>query len=353
MRKLWISKTIISIVIFALFAGCYYKNPATTESNSSDNTTNTSPHPFESDQTDTVTMGTISHRFNNLLFDEKGQALPLQYNGGELNIDYSVSASGKARNVGFLVFIDGVPQPYKVNTTEAPYEYMHIFELKEDDKDTPFTFLFSPVTGKKGDTLHVSVTSIYNPAFRPNMNETSSYGGYHDTLESGISLVFNNDPEEVDFSSTSHQQVLSNVEASTELITKELLEKNISSNKLNADDIGKKVFTQLLVNNEVQHQNYQVSKKGTLHVNFKMFGHPGVRYKNTFYLDHKALTYKDISSFETLITEGDVSEINAEINLENLEDFSTFYVVSVPINAKDFPDDVILLKKTPSLLLYK
>ncbi|MFD3259602.1 beta-glucanase/beta-glucan synthetase [Paenibacillus lentus] len=350
MRKLWIY---VFIVIIAIVAGCSHKNQSTNEPDSLNSTTNTTNNPFETDQKDTVIMGSMSHRFDNLLFDEKGQVLPLQYNGGELNIDYSVSASGEAKNVGFLVFIDGIPQPYKMNTSEAPYEYMHIFELKEDDKDTPFTFVFSPVTGNEGDTMHVSVTSVYNPGFRPDMKESSSYGGYHKTLESGISLVFNKDAEKIDFTSVVQQEILSNVEISTELVTKELLKKISPLKELSMEDIGKRVFTQLLVNNEVRDQNFQVDKNGILHVTFKLFGHPGVRYKNTFYINHNALTYKEISSFETVITEGNVSVFDADIHLEHLEDYSTFYVVSVPMNASDFPDDVILLEKTPSLLLYK
>lgn len=45
--------------------------------------------------------------------------------------------------------------------------------------------------------------------------------------------------------------------------------------------------------------------------------------------------------------------IEADIEVEKLEDFNTFYVVSAPLNANDFPDDVIILDKTASVLLYK
>ncbi|MNL89089.1 hypothetical protein D3C87_2192040 [compost metagenome] len=45
--------------------------------------------------------------------------------------------------------------------------------------------------------------------------------------------------------------------------------------------------------------------------------------------------------------------INADIKAEDLGDFNTFYVISIPVNADDFPNDVVVLEKTPSLLLYK
>lgn len=45
--------------------------------------------------------------------------------------------------------------------------------------------------------------------------------------------------------------------------------------------------------------------------------------------------------------------IDADIDLGKLEELNTFYVVSVPVNAADFPDDVVVLEKTASILLYK
>ena len=37
---------------------------------------------------------------------------------------------GKMDTVGFLLFLDGQPQPYKVNDTTAEYEYCHSFLRK-------------------------------------------------------------------------------------------------------------------------------------------------------------------------------------------------------------------------------
>ena len=71
---------------------------------------------------------------------------------------------------------DGQPQPYKVNDTAAEYEYCHSFSAGEDQS---FSFLFEPVTGSAGDTLALTVVSITNPDFQPDMESTSSYGWYH------------------------------------------------------------------------------------------------------------------------------------------------------------------------------
>lgn len=351
MNKVWGSKLALFLVIFAvLSAGCSSKNSNTAELNAPIDTTH---NPFEANEPNTVVLGSISHSFTNPQLDEKGMILPLQYNGGELKINYSVRASGKAKNVGFLLFVDGEPQPYKFNTSEAPYEYMHIFELQGDDQDTPFTFVFAPITGKKGDTVHVSIASVYNPGFIPDMKETTSYGGYQTTLESGRTLNFIKDAEALDAFANPQQEILSNVRLSTEPVTRELLEKQSGMENVDMEALDQKVYSNLYVDGALRQDNFQVKKSGTLHVSFKLFGHPGMLYRNTFYINHKALTGKDGTSIETTLTKGNVAVVDADIDLEKLGDFNTFYIVSVPVNADDFPDDVVVLEKTPSLLLYK
>ncbi len=337
---------LISLFFFIILfqSGCSSKNVDKDKENTTEEITS---DPFE-DQ-NTQVLGSLGHGFANPKLDEKGNRLPLSYNGGELKIDYFVRASGTARNIGFLVFIDGIPQPYKFNTTSAPYEYMHILDLEEDNKDTPFSFVFTPITGKKDETLNICIASVYNPAFIPDMKETSSYGGFHTTLEVNNLLDFHSDPSPM--LSIPKYQYLSNVQQTTESVTSAFLE-TISSD---LEQLNTQVFSKLYFDNVDigYNSNLQVNENGILHLTFKLVGHPGVRYQNTFYINHHALTSEDGITFETLLTKGNVSVISADIDLEKLKNFNTLYVVSVPCNASDFPDDVVILLKTSSILLYK
>lgn len=357
MKKAWLFRLVSCLlIVIVLAAGCSNPNPnpnPTPEAGESNASGNANQNPFEAGKEEGVILGSIGHGFVNPDLDENGKMRSLRYDGGEIKIPYSVNASGKAKNVGFLVFIDGIPQPYKFNTTDAPYEYMHIFELEEDDKDTPFTFVFTPVKGKKGDTLGISIASMYNPGFIPDMKETSSYGGYHSTLEAGGTLYFNKDADALDPSSIPQYEYASHVRLSTEPVTKELLEAQSGMEAVDMDTLEQRVFSDLYIDGEVKRDNVKVNDSGTLHVSFKIFGHPGVRYRNTLFINHQAVTSKDGSSFDTELAKGDVAVIDMDIDLAKLDDFSTIYVVSVPVNAADFPDDVVVLQKTLSLLLYK
>jgi len=354
-KNIRLHRSALLIIIFVVIVtGCSNQNP---DENESDTTSNGDRNPFEVDEKETVNLGRMGHGFVNPEVDENDERLPLTYDGGELKINYSVAASGKAKNVGFLVFLDGIPQPYKFNTTEAPYEYMHIFDLEEDDKDTPFTFVFTPITGKQGETLDLNITSIYNPAFIPDMKETSSYGGYHSTLQSLSSVVFEKDADDLETNSIPKNDYLRNVRLSTEPVTKELLEKHEkhSAMKIDLETLEKLVINELNFDGDsaMHVDNLKINDSGTLNVTFKLFGHPGLQYQNTFYINHQALATEDgTTSFETVLAKGEVAVIDVEIDQERLEDFNTFYVVSVPTNTEDFPDDAFLLK-SESVLLYK
>ncbi len=340
------------MICLLIITGCFKEN---SEEEGQVTNTDLNNNPFELDEEETVILGSIFHGYRNLEFDDNEEVLPLSYDGDELVLDYYVQAEGKATNVGFLVYVDGIAQPYKLNTANSDYQYMHILDLEEENKDTPLQFIFTPITGKKGETVNVTTTSIYNPAFIPDMKETTSYGGYHDRLEVTRPLVFQENPDPIDSASLT-SEVLNDVRLSIEPVTEDLMDKlgggviAIDSEMLEVD-----VFSMVDIETKPDVETtFQINDQEKLHVTFKIVGHPGVIYQNTFYLNHQALSNQEgETSFQTELTKGDVSVIDVELDVGKLDDFSTFYVVSTPVNSEDFYDDGVSSLKTPSLLLYK
>lgn len=351
-------KTIALMLCFLLFAaiaaGCSKQNDQI--ESSEDSTVSLENNPFESNDDEGNDLGNIGHGIANPELGDDGARLPLRYEGGEMKIEYEARAEGKARNIGFLIFIDGIAQPYKFNSDDAAYEYLHIFDL-EDDEETQFSFIFTPVTGKKGETLSVAITSIYYPAFMPDMIETSSYGTYHSIFDSFYSIVFEKDAAPLEASTLPASAYLCNVSQKEEVITEQTLESFNSGmmEDITLETLNKSVYCRRLLGDSKDEivSNHKMKKIGTFHITFEIFGHPGVRYKNTLYLNHNALTDGKSVSFETSLTKGNVSVVEADIDISKLDDLNTFYVVSVPCNPDDYPDDVITMLKTESVLLYK
>lgn len=199
-----------------------------------------------------------------------------------MSIAYKVNASGKAKNVGFLVFVDGVSQPYKTDSDNA-YKTMHVLNVEKDDTDYPFSILFNPVTGKKGETLALTIVSVYAPDFMPDMVKTSSYGGYQDTLAGNYEIHFDKNAELPKSSTLPKYMKLQNVKQSTEPITQEYINSlSVFSGMetITLETLNKQVFAQQFFNGRGGLiSNLKVNANGTLHVAFKITGYPGSRYK--------------------------------------------------------------------------
>lgn len=345
----------ILLIAFALFllissTGCSQRTEPSDKSEISGTEANINP--FKSDDADTVVMGGISHGPSAPNVDENNKLIPWKYDGEEVNMKYYVNASGQAKNVGFFIFVNGIAQPYKINASDASYEYMHTFKLQEDNVNVPFTFIFSPITGKKGETLDVTIASIYNPSFMPDMDKSSSYGGYHALLPAKYQLTFEEDAKALQYKASEN---IKNINLSNEPVTNRLLEtlSNSSSRQIDTETFNNEIFNLIYYDNTTMRDNYKVGDDGTLHITYKLCGCAGLEYNTTFYINNQPMAFSDGVSVDTVIEKGYVSVIEIDFDLDKLDDFNTFYVISVPKNAKEFPDGIFEALKTQSILLYK
>lgn len=354
MRKSIFAVIITAIALTLLTTGCAKSNPVTPPAESSSDIAGT-VNPFEAPQGEEFMPSSIGHGPASPNLDANGNRLPLNYNGGEFTLDYTVKADGKAKNVGFLVFLDGIPQAYKIDTSDASYEFMHVFNLKEDGKETPFSFIFTPVTGKKGDTLMLTVVSIYNPSFIPDMVNSVSYGMYHSALPMEFRLNFEHDVDTTHDLTIPKKNSLQDTTVGEQPITSEFLATLGGGmfGEISLADLNTRTFSRLIYNSESQMNNLKIEDGKTLQLAFTICGIPGVTYKTTLYANHQPLSSVDGTAFTTTLNKGDVSVIKAQVDVSTLDDFSTFYAVSVPVNSANFPNDVITLEKTPSILIYK
>jgi len=154
-------------------------------------------------------IGTISHG----ILDEN--ILPLTNNDNLIEFDYQVLAEGVATNVGFLVFLDGIPQEYSVNNSNTS-SYLHNFKF-DDHIPEVITFQIKPVTDNKERDGELCIVSIINPSFLPN-NGDATVGVNHNALETILPVRYENPPMEfseliqLEPSSKSHKAEIDSVE---------------------------------------------------------------------------------------------------------------------------------------------
>ena len=342
MRKRLIAVPLLCGALLSLAACGNYAIPDSTPPPSQSAAAN----PFDEAEEDAGFLAMLTHGAASADFSESGERLPFPYDGGEFRLEYQFSLTGKMDTVGFLLFLDGQPQPYKVNDTTAEYEYCHSFSAGEDQS---FSFLFEPVTGSTGDTLALTVVSITNPDFQPDMESTSSYGWYHKTLDSRVELQFHADAPAAHSDLPPIREIFVQSDVREEKVTAQYVESELPKHGwggVSMDALDSGIYYTFSLDGGITYDNLRVSAPVTLQ--YTMCGAAGASYSIAFYLDHQPVKIGESTSCSITLSKGGVMEIEAVIDPDKLGLFNTFYCVAVPQNGASAP-----FFKTNSILLYK
>ncbi len=303
-------------------------------------------NPFEKVEDESGFLAMLTHGVASPDFSENGERLAFPYDGGEFQLKYQYSVTGKLDTVGFLLFLDGRPQPYKVDDTASEYAYCHSFPATEEQN---FSFLFEPVTGSAGDTLTLTIVSITNPDFQPDMKTTSSYGWYHKTLDSYVELRFNANAPAVHFGYPSVHDVFSQNKVREKKVTAQYVDIELSKHGwggVSMDTLDQGVYYTLSYDGNIIYDNLCVSTPVTLR--YTMCGTAGASYNVSLFLNHQPVKIGENTSCFMTLSKGGVVEFEVVINPDKLEQLNTFYCVAVPQGETSTP-----FFKSNSILLYK
>lgn len=355
-RKMANTLSFTVIIGLLLLSGCQKIEPG--ENPSTESTGLFVENPFEMDgSASSDIVGALGHGPENPALREDGTRAPYEYHGGQFELNYHVKASGTAKNVGFLLFLNGIPQPYQVDGI-GDTRYMNMFELKEDDQQYLFSFVFTPVTGTVGDTLELKIYSVFYPQFQPDMVTTSSYGLYYNILEGTIEIAFQADPN-VDGVDTPIMPSLSSVTVHSDDMTSDFISIHLNDSftvggRSPKDQLADNVFSFIEYNGESVVDNMDVSNQDTLHIAYQMVGVPGAVYRISLFGNNQPMTDGEALSWEVTLSKGKVAVIEADIDVSSLDDFTTFYVFACPVNRGSASDSVSLLgSMNGPILLYK
>lgn len=303
---------------------------------------------FDSDidswKSGTNVIGTVSHGIRKE--DAKGLTENgyLTCDGGECTVPYRCSVSGEATNIGFLLFVNGQPQSYHTSET-AEDTYCHVLELEEDvEKD--FDFTFSPSAGKAGDTLELTILSVYNPNFMPDMVQTSSYGMYHQTLEINCTIKLETAPPS-NAAQTITDNAVESISTTEADLTSDYLSGPISLNygmqELTQESLDDNIYNVVLFDKTYITDNYAINS-GSHSITLEMCGKDGTEYSVTPFINHKPIG----AAQSVVVKKGKISSLTVTLNADALENLQTFYFIAIPTDHENF-----FHIKTSSILLYR
>ncbi len=260
------------------------------------------------------------------------------YTGGTLELPYYAEGSGLGATCGFLLFLDGIPQPYRIES-EGTCAYLHRLSLTDNVRKN-FSFYLEPVTGKAGETLTLTILSLTPQSF----DETKELplGTSQNFLENYVSLAFETDAVPTQPAAGSNVSILRNLSVSEEELTPENIDSYLSDGTgtptASIGELSTRVF-----------QNCSLSEDGTK-LSHILLGHPGVRYRTTLFLDYVPLWHEGSCCVDRNLKSGLASRLDVKLDSSALNGTHILSVLSVPRNASDFPDDVLITETWSTIL---
>ena len=251
------------------------------------------------------------------------------YSGGEMTLPLSFQVGGELEyGVGVLLFVDGLPQPYKTDD-EPEYAYMHTF-YPGLGPDSIRNVYFTPITGQEGDALELYVTTVNTPTYSLSDGQRGwTYTSGH--IAVGVRLKYEATPPE----DTYPEQQMQLSDATITYI--DTPHGDIAG--WSSTDLQEKVEYRFSVNSTAaqgksSRQVYDVSAGDTLPLRYELWGSPYVNFGLVFYVDNEPVYDADLCPILPEIQNGQKFVLEANLNLPEFDGESVVYAVLVPRNCR-------------------
>ena len=263
------------------------------------------------------------------------------YTGGELqlgfqfrNSDFDYSKYG----VGPLLFLDGIPQPYK--TDEEPwYSYLHIYypvpHSMNDEDANIMNISFIPVTGQAGDALELYITPISDPNGKL-LNEELIGNFYlqNNARDSCARVIFYETPPEPELPEVSDQVLSHSVTYADE---PRLRSWSVQDLQLNHE-------ISYTINGQERPANNSYIWYGfdqePVTLNFQIYGNSYVKYTLVCYKNYQPISIDPEDILYVEVQNGQRTEVEVQIDMSDFDGSTPvpFYAVLVPRNLQAYED---------------
>ena len=250
----------------------------------------------------------------------------ITYTGGEMSMGYEIGSSGKIREsgIGILLFLDGQPQPYRLEG-ESTYTYLHTFYPEKPSMVVDF--YFTPVTGQECDDLEMYALAILNPEYRPSVGPQQMMVFTSGSVGAGWRLKFEATPPEADFPEKQHR-----------LYDAEITSENASYGDVfewSEEDLRERLDSRSYVNDAPhngQNRVYNITADTPVDLRYELWGTPYIKSSVIFYVDNEPVYTSDGLPFDMAVASGEKKILTAKLDMTGFTGESVLYIVRVPRN---------------------
>lgn len=263
------------------------------------------------------------------------------YDGEPLEIPFSITgaSSGKTTEIGVLLFVDGVAQPYSAvyeDGTELEESYMQVFNLDYEQREN-FNMVFQPVTGKAGETVPVMAVTILEPSFVAEGPDNPRYGFHHQ--ESATTS------RQISFAADAPAQTLA--AAGTDYNVVDLPQDILDT--LAAWGATDSLDTTATLSLGVEDGNYIQADGKTATITVQLYGGPEAEFNITLFINHQPVQLNGADYLSVRTVKNQMVEATFQIDTSALGALNTVYAIAV--TPEDGELEINNPVKTASVLL--
>lgn len=245
----------------------------------------------------------------------------IEYNGGAVELSFDADTSGNQYDVeiGYMAFINGIPQRLSLNGGESS-ELVCISQAP-DQKNT-VSLSFTPVISNElsgKDTLQLKLMSIFNPSYKPSGSFTG-FGNAH----SGQSFL------EYDIKVNSPLDVSENMSAFSECESLLITDEIAAQYKVKKPD--EHTPTNVFIKDAQSGEAMLALHDGKVDANLLIYGNEFYNYRVYVYVNHNRVKSGGYDGFETEVKSGYLNVFKLE--LDNIGSRDIVYAVAVPVECE-------------------
>lgn len=244
------------------------------------------------------------------------------YSGGEFHYPFNFINQGNSfgeYGLGFLLFVDGIPQPYRMNDAQEESYMQVIYPGQSSDLEPlEYEFVFTPVSGSHGEFVEFSVAIVQYPRYYAEASR-----GIQNTTCLGIShvtLYFEDNPP---------------VQILPEFSDRQLSYTVSYENLTDADIAGysSAEFNSILdwnffADGKAQGIHYNIIENDTINIHYELFGCKEMEYSLILFVDNEPV-YVDPAQTHVVARSGEKTVIDAQVDLSDFDGRCLVYAVLI------------------------
>ena len=301
----------VAILIFSLFSSCNTSGKTIYQPSTTDRFTDSPPNTTES---------VFTKRGEYARYGISGKNVPqdkiYNYYGEPIVLSYIVTCEKIGMEVGFLLFLDGVPQHYKLESSTSIHTlstYMQSTDVKSDEP-LEISLSFLPSIGNKGDICGLYLMPLFEPSYLPS-EDYPVFLGKHISLTTfpcSVRFYENGAGEKIRSTSLSEKKIDDNTLEALSVPNKESLDNNcitaLSSASSSIIDVnGKQTpFSVIVAGGETK------------------------EYRTYIFANHAPLSINGYDCFSSILPKGYTHFGDFSLDLSGLPKYSSIYAVTVP-----------------------